>query len=238
MTVRLGAMFEEHMSKIIYNWKVAKRRETAQNNKKHRRNNRKRYSTAENDSNTSDASEDEGQNERINGYTRNNTHNNKKSAASTSDEGPSTSYYNHKSVRHKSDSEESYKPTVRKRPRRYPGKLNNRHSSTSEQTGSDDDSDNQPLSMHVGIPRLRPKQNKCVTKENSSDSGEVNKMSRRQCKRPRYFEDTDSDNSKSRVSRQRNGDNSEEDSDGCLVTVSSRGRVRKLTARARALLRK
>lgn len=248
MTVRLSAMFEEHMGKIIYNWKVAKRRENVQNGRR-RRSIRKQNVQNGND-NTSDSDEassnnnsgDEKEvlNERVNGFTRNtqiHQQNNNKAKylpSSSSEEGPSTSFANNKIAKHKSDSEDSYKPNSRKRKKKV------EESSSTEITESedDDDSDNQPLSMHkYNLTRLRPKRSRNFSSSDSSSSFmEIYKMRTRQRKLLRYIEDSDSDGD-CKLVKQKNCENSD-DSNGGIVTVSSRGRVRRLTARARALLKK
>lgn len=242
------------MSKIIYNWKVAKRREGAQKVRRCRPSRKEYVQNGNNNSSASEASsnnsEDEVANERVNGYTRNsqiNHQNNNKAkyvpSSSSDGEQPSTSFANHKYAKQRSDSEDSYKPNTRKR-KKVTRKVAPEESSSSEPTVSEDDddddeddSDNQPLSVHTNkrTTRLRPKKNMCI--DDSSDSeGEISKMRTRQCKRPRYVEDSDSD-CYGKVARQRNGENSD-DSNSCTVTVSSRGRIRRLTARARALLKK
>lgn len=249
MTVRLFAMFEEHISKIIYNWKVAKRRENMQNGKQ-RRSSRKQttvqngnnYTSSDSDEESSSSGDELPQNERVNGFTR---YNQLKTGlalkvvhvpqSSASDEGPSTSF-----ARHKSDSEESYKPNARKRKKKFRVEDS---SSTSDVTGSDDDSDNQPLSVHTNkrTSRLRPKTKKtmCVDEDSSDSDGEVNKMRTRQCKRPRYLEESDSDCGGSKlVKATKNGENNDDSNEDCVLTVSSRGRVRRMTARVRALLKK
>lgn len=240
MTVRLSAMFEEHVSKIIYNWKVAKRREGAQKNKRsrcrNRNNNRVKYTEENNVSSaslpsSSDSEEVEVEevkkNGRVNGYTRNNSqHVNKKVASnapttSSSDDEPLLP--NLKNARHKSDSEESYKPSMRKRAKNY-------RQAEEDSTSSEDDSDNQPLSVHTTArttKRLRSK----VLRDSSSSSEVNNKMRTRQVKRPKYYEDSDSEGG-GRLTR------NSDDSNECLTSVSSRGRIRKITARARALFRR
>lgn len=256
MTLRLAAMFEEHVTKIIYNWKVAKRRETVQNGRRSSRKLRQKYvqngnnQSSEAGSNNSDY---EIPNERVNGYTKDNHFNHQNNnrakyvSPSSSDDEPSTSFTNHKTTKQKSDSEESYKPTKRK-PKKPARKFKLEESSSSEASPSEDDvrgndddddddeeddSDNQPLSVHART-RLRVKRRVCS--ESSESEGESSKMRTRQCKRPKYVEDSDSDRG-SRYVKQRNGGDSG-DSSEYMVTVSSRGRVRRLTARARALLKK
>lgn len=258
MTVRLAAMFEEHMSKIIYNWKVAKRRENMQNGKQ-RRSRRKQTVQNGNNDDTSDSDGASSSNHSavyttnvcFNGVTQTNHQNNNKTKyvpSSSSDEGPSTSFTNHKNTKHKSDSEDSYKPNSRKRKKKVEDS-----SSASEVTASDDeedddddddddedDSDNQPLSVHTNKrpTRLRPKKKTMCIADSSDSDGEVNKMRTRQCKRPRYIEeDTDSDCC-NKIVKQKNGENDDDSNEECVVSVSSRGRVRRMTARARALFRK
>lgn len=280
MTVRLFAMFEEHISKIIYNWKVAKRRETMQNGKQRRSNRKqankvqngggnKKYTSSESEeeeedddeessSNNSDDDDESPKNERVNGFARYSQMKTNvictsvyEGVSSMEDEaGPSTSFANYKSTRHKSDSEESYKPNARKRKKKF--RVDDT-SSTSDVSASDDDddeddSDNQPLSMHankktITTTRLRPKKKKtmCIDDDDdeSSDDSGVNKMRTRQCKRPRYIEDSDSDCGGKLVKAARNnGENNDDSNEECVVTVSSRGRVRKMTAKVMALLKK
>lgn len=261
MTVRLSAMFEEHMSKILYNWKTATRRENVQNGRQttRRRRTRVQYTQNGND-NTSDSDEassnnsgDDGEeeviNERVNGFTRNNQinqQNNNKAkylASSSSDDGPSTSFANlNKNTRHKSDSEDSYKPNSRKRKKKVLNSSSSSDASISvdeeEDDDDDSDSDNQPLSVHmkkatlITTTRLRPKKYMCFDDSSDSD-GEINKMRTRKCKRPKYIEE-DSDSERCNILRKQT--NGETNNDG--YTVSSRGRVRRMTPRARALLKK
>lgn len=250
MTIRLNAMFEEHMSRLIYNWKVAKRRETAQRSRRTRNNNTLHYkddanSSPSNPTSNNSESDDETartapKNDRVNGLahakpreipgnsraktasfrTKNGVNaakiaKNMDSSSTSDEEIASTSFANHK----KSDSEDSYKPSGRKRARTY------RRGGETSTSMSEEDSDDQPLSVHANT-RLRRRV------PASSDSGDKT-MRTRKCKRPRYFE---SDSDSGRVGR-KNGENSD-DSGECMTSVSSRGRIRRLTARARALFRK
>jgi bromodomain and WD repeat domain-containing protein 1/3 len=211
MTVRLAAIFEEHINKLIRNWKMAKRRNYAsQQNKKDESGTTSCSSSSSSASeleevkNGVEAKPDESDSDSEDDNTPLKklqvTRVPKVSSSSSSDEDSSSS----KSAKinedsdESDDSEDSYKPSTYTRNTR---KRNDLTSSTEE---SSDNSDDKPLSSQV---RSRAnKRFKCYpgTKKYTIDS-----------------------------------DNSEdENSDKFFTSVSSRGRVRKLNPRVTALMKK
>lgn len=72
--------------------------------------------------------------------------------------------------------------------------------------------------------------------EFSDESGEENNTRTRRGKRPHYNEDSDSETNGRRRNKRRNVNESDNETPN-VISISSRGRIRKLTARAKAFLR-
>lgn len=75
--------------------------------------------------------------------------------------------------------------------------------------------------------------------EHSDDSEEDHHLRSRRGKRPHYNEDSEDSNGNptTRNKRARHVDDNDSESDTNVISISSRGRIRKLTARAKAFLR-
>lgn len=259
MTIRLSAMFEEHMGRILYNWKMARRRSAASSKRSLKRSRRKKL---QKESFKESGSESEAEEEEVSPKTTNRKTNTAQTNGHISDyqlsenseddedeeeedAKPSTS-----ASQSSSSSEHSaYEPTTPKTRRsEYANKrkvANNsyrkngsrRKPTSSENTNSDDSDSTKRLRV------VRKTNNKLRSRGEvrraSSESDEIRTSSRRRnVKRPRYIEDSDSEPIGVSTRTRRGNDTDNSSDTGIITSVSSRGRVRRLTARAKALLRR
>lgn len=225
MTVRLSAIFEEHINKIIYNWNAAKRRD---NHRRRSRSNASNNSSISSSVSFSSEEErslvvDEGKEEVESEDSDNVPLTVLRSKTNT--ESDSTSQSLDKMVQRPKksnpDSEEEYCPGSRRKPTQF-------NSTSSEEEEEEDvsseESDDNSRKTNL---RARPVRRK-VRLYRSSESEGGSSVSTRN-KRRRLASDSDSD---SKSSTTQGPDH------GFMSTVSSRGRVRKLTERAKALFKK
>nr|XP_022911448.1 bromodomain and WD repeat-containing protein 3 isoform X1 [Onthophagus taurus] len=216
MTVRLSAMFEEHASRLIQTWKYSKRLKSRPKKKK---------IESEDTENSEEKSEEPDS-----------------SSSSSDDEKPlsktkimmkkpQTARCNGEVFNGTSDVSHNH--------------VNGNHiKSSSSESASGDDSDYEPLSTykntHCYKEQPSQSQRKRFYKTSSSDSDDevISKVrTRNNAKRRRYVED-DSDQEDEEESSSASSEETNSSSSGGVVTVSSRGRIRRMTARARALYRK
>lgn len=249
MTIRLSAMFEEHMGRILYNWKMARRRSTTQLKRNLKRSRRKKLKTEsfKESATESSAPEDKIPLNVIRNAKKTNGHisdfqlseEKRTSSASQSSSGSSTSSSSSSSVHSR------YKPSVattsrteippkRKMVRNCSRKTIEHKKSESSDNSNSDDSD---------VPKRPSVKRKNITRRSrckSSESEEIRtSLRRRSHKRPKYVEDSDSE-PLSNLIHQRNGNDSDDSDDNNVLgtPVSSRGRVLRLTARAKAFLKR
>lgn len=234
MTVRLSAIFEEHVEKIIHNWKIAKKRTCRRRNK---------FSSSNSDvsvNNHSSSSEEQN----VDGLTldsqedmysddddtplnilRNKQNTESDSTSQSIDNKPKL-----KLRRSNPESEEEYEPNVNynnvKRRKNF-------NSSSSEEDGEADDlssSGNERKdhsTFYRKSLRQRPVKKRSLLYE-TSDS-DTNSSIRKRRKRIKDSSGSDSDSKSSRTTV----------NDRIFIAgVSSRGRVRKMTERAKALFGK
>lgn len=225
MTVRLSAMFEEHMTAIIQNYNLVSKNVTNQPNTRSRR----RFSMTE-----EEEEESTGESESEEEYTHTKVRNKRKFKASTSsnqsiEENSSSSSSSGSSSSDASDSSDD-KPLQR-------ASFVNGHKKQITSLGSDEsenDSDyHQPLSNLKRKARGSYDNKKIVYNESSDDSDRemtINTRTRSTTKkRKRTITDSSDSDNVGKSSRDRRS---------VLMTVSSRGRVRKLTPKVRAFLEK
>ncbi|KAJ8985649.1 hypothetical protein NQ317_015145 [Molorchus minor] len=237
MTVRLSAIFEEHIKKIIHNWKMARKR-----------NYRRKSNTSSNSdvdvsvtgsSSSSSSSDEEDVTDKLTAQIKENSEDSDDMPlqvlrSRTNTESDSTSRSVEKTVpktrRARADSEDDYSPSAE-----YSNARRRKKSTSSEEedvdlsvTSEEQDSDKSEPFRRKSNLRKRPVRRKVPLYESSgSDTGSTG----RQRKRRRTAESDDSD-SGSKTSRSQNNDR------GFMSSVSSRGRIRKLTERAKALFNK
>ncbi|KAK4883678.1 hypothetical protein RN001_006997 [Aquatica leii] len=230
MTIRLSAMFEEHMGRILYNWKMARRRSSTRSLKRSRR--KKLERSFKESATESSAPEDEKSKspaintEETNGHVSEFELSEEKRSSSAIS-SPSSSSSDHS----------TYKPSSsgvkKKRTENVKRKVTVRRKSTSSENSNSENSDvpKRPLTKR----KVNSLRSRGSTGRVSSESDDIRSSLRnRSVKRPRYIEDSDSAASST---SQRNGNDSE-DSQVDQTTVSSRGRIRRLTPRAKALLKR
>lgn len=227
MTVRLSAMFEEHMKRLIYNWKTAKRRSRPRRGRI-LDNNRKKGkipSTSEEEDDDDDDEDDSSPIRTTNPVSRSVTSANK-SQKSNSSQNSGTFKNCNGGIKRKLASQ-TY--------------LNgNKSSSSPNDSNNTDDSDYAPLSKwrKTNYKEQTSTNRKKICDTSSSDSEVIVKtMTTRNSKRPRYVNDDESDEDSVSEEEDRSYTSCSDD-DNPIVTVSSRGRIRKMTPRARALLKK
>lgn len=215
MTVRLSAMFEEHIKTIIHNWNAATKRDNIPNT---RSNKRLISNTEEESSKSSDSDESyEETKQKIRYRRKPKPHSSNDSSSSSSDEKNSSD--DSSATSDSSDSSDN-------KPLQRPSFANGHKKYDSPCSESENDSDYKPLSSLKRNPRSCDKK---VIYNESSDSGERQmtiSTRTRNLKRPRTISDSS------------DSDNTNRDKRSALVTVSSRGRVRKLTPKVRAFLEK
>ncbi|KAF5287129.1 hypothetical protein FQA39_LY16052 [Lamprigera yunnana] len=239
MTIRLSAMFEEHMGRILYNWKMAKRRSNTSLKRNLKRSRRKKLNRSFKESATeSSAAEDEKvaapivNTEETNGHVSEfQLSENSEAKPSSSATSSSSSSSEHSTYKPSSSAVKKSRPENTKRvtPRKT---ISRKKSSSSENSNSYDSEVPKRQSTKRKVNKLR---SRVAVNSGSSESDDIRSSLRnRNAKRPRYIEDSDSAAS---LNSQRNGNNSESTND-TPTTVSSRGRVRRLTARAKALLKR
>lgn len=252
MTVRLQSMFEEHFKKVLYSWKRSERKQTMGKKMKLRK--RKNNHTLHTGSNSvssdsgslysqsgSESSVDEDIKPSKPKDVHNNIHTANNISNSLKQEHTNSKYVNGTSSTTIRNTGKRSLPKTAKRA------IDNEASSSSN---SDEDSDYQPLTeLKECNPRHRPKGKRSSADSESSHSSAANSSSsgndgsseekdsvpsvvRPRVKRRRMVSSSDDDDD-SDVKQ-----NSSSNSDGCIVSVSSRGRIRKLTPRVRALLKK
>lgn len=214
MTVRLSAMFEEHITSITQNWKVAKRRTI---NARPRRNNMR--STRQIDSSTKSESDSDVSYEEVQATSSRY----KRSRRQTSSSSES-------SVESSSSSSSDSSNSSDNKPLQRSAYVNGHKKveSGSQSSDSENDSDYQPLSALKKKPVKNSNERQIEYETSESEEEEIQKRTRN-AKRPRtVIDSSDSDSVHENSRKSRNS----------LVTVSSRGRVRKLTAKVRAFLEK
>lgn len=232
MTVRLSAIFEEHVEKIIHNWKMAKKRTGRRRNK---------FSSSNSEiSENNQSSSSEGQNGDVLTFdsqedmysddddTPLNILRNKQNTESDSTSQSIDNKLKLKLRRSNPESEEEYAPTLN-----YNNTKRSRHfnSSSSEEeeenVSSSEDENREKGTFYRKSLRQRPVKKRSVLYE-SSDS-DTNSSIRKRRKRIKQSSGSDSDSKSSRTTV----------NDRIFITgVSSRGRVRKMTERAKALFGK
>lgn len=234
MTVRLSAIFEEHVEKIIHNWKMAKKRIDRRRNKFSSSNseisvNNESSSTSEevNGENlTFDSQEDMYSDD---DDTPLNILRNKQTTESDSTSQSIDNKLKLKMRRSSPESEEEYEPSINYNKQKRIRPFN---SSSSEEEGEEDvssngDGHNEQGTFHRKSLRQRPVKKRSLLYE-SSDS-DTNSSLRKKRKRIKQSSDSDSDSKSSRTTANDNI---------FIAGVSSRGRVRKMTERAKALFGK
>ncbi|KAF5301599.1 hypothetical protein FQR65_LT08904 [Abscondita terminalis] len=205
MTIRLSAMFEEHMGRILYNWKTARRRSSTRNLKRSRR---KKLNRSFKEASESSAPEDEKSKsppintEETNGHVSEfelseNTEEKRSSSAISS---PSSSSSDHSNYKPSCSGVKTRRADNNKR------KVPNRRKCTSSENTNSEDSDvplRPPTKRKVNNLRRRGSTNRA-----SSESDDIRSSLRnRSVKRPRYIEDSDSAASST---SQRNGNDSDD----------------------------
>ncbi|KAB0802050.1 hypothetical protein PPYR_04236 [Photinus pyralis] len=247
MTIRLSAMFEEHMTRILYNWKIARRRSSTslkRNLKRSRRKKLNNQSFKESPSEESSAAEETKSKSPTRNMEETNGHVSEFQLSENSEDKNSSS--RESSCSSSSSEQSTYKPsssgikvkrlegTSKRKPvlNSYKKNVGRRKSSSSEATNTDDSELPKRQSVKRKVNNLRSRGS---TSRVSSDSDDIRtSLRKRSMKRPRYVEDSDSVGSSA---AQENG-NDTDDTDADVTTVSSRGRVRRLTPRAKALLKR
>ncbi|KAJ8937366.1 hypothetical protein NQ314_011912 [Rhamnusium bicolor] len=233
MTVRLSAIFEEHVKKIIYNWKMAKRRNGC----------RKSNHGSNSDGSisfSSSSSEDEALKlvTQIKEEVESEDSDDiplKVLRSKTNTESDSTSQNSEQVVakqkKGNADSEEEYRPSTEYGSRRKQVQYNPSSSEEEEEDMSSEEEDSEKCRGYSRKSNLRtrPVRRKVALYESSDSENSSSRSTRR--KKRRRKDDSDSD-SGSRSSRPHKKDRS------FMSSVSSRGRVRKLTERAKAMFNK
>ncbi|XP_018564263.1 bromodomain and WD repeat-containing protein 3 isoform X2 [Anoplophora glabripennis] len=224
MTVRLSAIFEEYIKKIIYNWKAAKRRNSRRRRSRSSASNNSSISSSicfSSDEERRSVVVDEGKEEIESDDSDNMPLTVLRSKTNTeSDTSQSLDKIVQRSKKNNPDSEEEYCPSSR-------GKRTQYKITTSEEDEEELSSDESEQSSRKTNLRARPVRRK-VHLYRSSDSDDSSSVSTRN-KRQRLASDSDSDSKSSRAPS----------NDGTFMSsVSSRGRVRKLTERAKALFKR
>ncbi|KAK5650661.1 hypothetical protein RI129_001690 [Pyrocoelia pectoralis] len=243
MTIRLSAMFEEHMARILYNWKMAKRRSSTSLKRNIKRSRRKKLNNQSFKESESSAAEEEKTKSPTRNTKETNGHvsefqlsENSEDKNSSSGESSSSSSSDHSTYKPSGSGIKTrrFESTPKRKPvvNLYKKNIGQRKSSSSDGTNTDDSELPKRQSIKRKVNNLRSRGS---TSRVSSESEDIRtSLRKRSVKRPRYIEDSDSAGSSV---TQKNGNDTDE-SDEDVTTVSSRGRVRRLTARAKALLKR
>lgn len=251
MTVRLAAIFEDHMSKIIENWKIAKTQESDENSDEETSRSSLRSSTSRPESTINPVSrvnnkiESSGSDsedmplEVLKTGNRTNTE-----TDSTSQEVVDDQVHVEEEQSSNSESEESYKPEEEYAgPSRNSRTTRKRHQTTSdeeeeeqeedveEETTEDSDDYNNYRRKRTSL-RKRPARKKQFYASPSDDSDDDCLSVNTRSKRRKLASDSDSDDRPLRTPQEG------EQNGTYFSSVSSRGRLRKLTPRAIALMKK
>lgn len=229
MTVRLSAIFEEHMDKIIHNWKMTKKRTS-------RRRNRLSSSNSEISVNQSSSSSEEEPVVNLTLVSQEDMYSDDddtplnilRSKQNTESDSTSQSIdkLRVKSRRSHPDSEEDYEPAVNYNNvrRRH---FNSSSSEEDEENGSSSNNEHQEGPFNRKSLRERPVRKRTLLYE-SSDS-DTNSSVHKRKKRIRKSSGSESESKTSRTNL----------NDTAFISgISSRGRVRKMTERAKALFGK
>lgn len=223
MTVRLSAMFEEHITAIIQNYNIVSKNVTNQPNTRSRR----RFSNTEEEEDEETSKESESEEEFTHTKIRKKRKLKSSSSSNQSNDEHSSSESSSSSSSNSDASDSSYNKPLQRT------SIMNGHKKQNLNPASDEsqDSDYQPLSNLKRKAKSNYDNKKIQYDESSDDSDRdttINTRTRSTKRKRTVTDSSDSDN----VGK------SSRDTRSVLVTVSSRGRVRKLTPKVRAYLEK